>query len=91
MSDAMQKIEDWLDAQCEQASVEWLRLQSCNLYGAYYLYYQVGALKISSAATPDGFTLADSRRLGPSGDRLQIKAFIASVARRLPILPVELR
>lgn len=69
----------------------WFRRQLENPCGAYFLYFRpsvgeiAGELRIETEA-PDGFQLADNRRISPGWTTDRARRHIYDVWRTLPIL-----
>lgn len=79
--------DQWLWDQAAKAAEEWWAIQCRDMYAAVYLYYKRGELTCAKEC-PAGFTLGDSRRIGPSGTKAEHMHKIYETARRLPCLPV---
>ena len=75
-----------------ESSEEWYKKQCRNEFGAYHLYFtpstetEWGSLAIAENA-PEGYQLADPRRLSPAWTREQVKRHIRDILQRLPVLP----
>jgi hypothetical protein len=85
-------IETNLWEMAKEASDDWFRKQTRNEFCAYYLYFtpstetEWGSLAIAEK-TPEGYQLADPRRLYPGWSRTQVKNHIRGILQHLPILP----
>ncbi len=72
---------------------EWFADQLINTFDHYHLYYQPsngqrpGQL-IVATQEPEGFQLADARRLSPGWTVENAQAFIREAMNSLPILPM---
>lgn len=85
-----EEIERWLWDQAQAAAELWNREQRRDMFASLYLYHKPGNLTVCGNTVPDGFELADGRRLCPSGTIEQIRNRIYEVSRRLPILTPEM-
>ncbi len=73
---------------------DWYRAQCREPYASYFLYFKPSAGKVPgevclATAPPDGFQLADPRRISPAWTMEQAQRFITEVSQRLPILATE--
>lgn len=71
----------------------WFRRQVANPFDAYYLYFKpavgeiAGEIRIETDA-PEGFELADNRRIAPGGTTDSVRRHVYDVWRTLPMLAV---
>ena len=85
----MQQVRDLVATQSRKCADKWFPLQCRKDWASFYLYYRTGELDVSDAEeTPEGWTLASSERINPASTRDQVAAKIATIAQRLPFLPV---
>ena len=69
----------------------WFSRQMRNPFGAFYLYFRpaegesAGEIRIEEQA-PDGFQIADGRRIAPGWTIERARCYIWDVWRTLPIL-----
>lgn len=88
-------IETNLWEMAKEASEDWFKKQCRNEFGTYYLYFKPGTetgwgtLAVAENA-PEGYQLADPRRLSPAWTRTQVKRHIRDILQTLPVLPREI-
>ena len=82
VNDLVQRTTDeGFKAMCQDATGE-----------GFYLYYLPQGMKLAVSTgvnMPDGFELADARRIMPTWPKSRIASFIRETSRRLPILTIE--
>ena len=83
----MKQVRDLIHAEARKCSEKWFPLQCRKEWASFYLYYRTGELDVAEDA-PAGWTLASAERLNPGDTRAQVAAKIATLAQRLPFLPV---
>ena len=85
----MKQVRDLIHAEARKCAEKWFPLQCRKDWASFYLYYRTGELDVSDAEdAPEGWTLASAERLNPGDTRAQVAAKIATIAQRLPFLPV---
>ena len=83
------QVRDLIHAEARKCAEKWFPLQCRRDWASFYLYYRTGELDVSDAENaPEGWTLASAERLNPGDTRAQVAAKIATIAQRLPFLPV---
>lgn len=84
--------ERWVSERVAAATQEWTTQQFRDEWLHLHLYYRpstpelAGDLRVCESA-PEGYMLADGRRLSPAWTEQQVRYHIADISRRLPILP----
>ena len=85
----MKQVRDLIASEARKCAEKWFPLQCRKEHAAFYVYYRTGELDVSDAEeTPEGWTLASAERINPGDTRAQVAAKIATIAQRLPFLPV---
>ena len=83
----MKQVRDLVHAEARKCAEKWFPLQCRRDWASFYLYYRTGELDVAEDA-PAGWTLASAERINPGDTRAQVAAKIATIAQRLPFLPV---
>ena len=83
----MQQVRDLIAREARKCAEKWFPLQCRRDWASFYLYYRTGELDVAEDA-PAGWTLASAERINPGDTRAQVAAKIATIAQRLPFLPV---
>ena len=83
----MTQVRDLIHAEARKCADKWFPLQCRKDWASFYLYYRTGELDVAEDA-PEGWTLASAERINPGDTRAQVAAKIATIAQRLPFLPV---
>jgi len=86
--------DKWLSEQAVRAADRWYRVQVCNLFERYYLWFRPyscgGGLDVAVDRPGPEWELAWPERIPPSWTREYVVQWIREKARRLPCLPPEL-
>jgi hypothetical protein len=77
---------DFVHEIATRESNSWYLSQVRDPYGAYYLYYKPGDAIVATEC-PDGYKLADPRRISPGWTTEKTKIHLIDILRRTPFLP----
>jgi len=79
----------WLHTELSRVlKSQWFPMQSREPYASLYLWFKRGQLVVAEKK-PDGFELADPRRINPGGTVEQNHNLFREALGRVPCLPTE--